>query len=86
MPLDKSFAASYNDGTAATARGAWPAREDNTMAMPLRMLVGAVLGGLLGYALYRFVGCASGACPITSNPWVSTIVGMAIGTMAAGSG
>jgi hypothetical protein len=40
-----------------------------------------VLGGAAGYAYYRFVGCRSGACPITSNPWISTIYGAAIGAM-----
>ncbi len=31
-----------------------------------------VLGGVLGYAYYYYVGCRSGTCPITSNPWIST--------------
>ena len=40
-------------------------------------------GAALGYALYRFVGCSSGACPITANPWTSMIYGMVIGLMIA---
>ena len=51
--------------------------------MIARVVIGAVAGGLLGYGLYRFVGCSSGACPITSNPWVSTIFGMVIGGLSA---
>jgi hypothetical protein len=31
------------------------------------------------------VGCASGACPITSNPWVSTIYGMVMGGLFSGA-
>jgi len=31
-----------------------------------------VLGAALGYAYYHFIGCASGMCPITSNPYIST--------------
>jgi len=31
-----------------------------------------VVGALLGYAYYYYVGCRTGACPITSNPWIST--------------
>lgn len=31
-----------------------------------------VLGGVLGYAYYYYVGCRTGTCPITSNPWIST--------------
>jgi hypothetical protein len=52
--------------------------------MLMRLLIGGLVGGVLGFALYRFVGCASGACPITSNPWVSTIFGVLIGGMFAG--
>jgi hypothetical protein len=37
------------------------------------------LGALGGYAYYYFVGCASGACPISSNPYISTIYGAGIG-------
>ncbi|MEI6972239.1 MAG: DUF6132 family protein [bacterium] len=48
-------------------------------------IVGAVAGGLTGYSLYRFVGCSSGACPLTSNPWMSTIFGILVGGMLAGS-
>lgn len=49
--------------------------------MDLRLIIGLVLGGLLGYAAYRFIGCSSGACPLTANPWVSTIIGMLFGAM-----
>ena len=38
-----------------------------------------VLGALGGYAYYYFIGCASGSCPISSNPWISTAYGMLIG-------
>lgn len=43
--------------------------------------IGAVIGGLLGFAYYRLVGCSTGTCPITSNPWVSTSYGAAIGAL-----
>lgn len=39
----------------------------------------AVLGAVGGYCYYRFVGCASGTCPITSNPHISTLYGGIIG-------
>jgi len=51
--------------------------------MIVRLVIGVGVGGLLGYGLYRFVGCASGTCPITSNPWVSTIFGMVVGGLAS---
>jgi hypothetical protein len=45
----------------------------------MRMVIGAVVGAVLGFAWYKFVGCQSGACPITSNPWISTLYGALIG-------
>ncbi|MBN2008324.1 hypothetical protein JW960_03140 [candidate division KSB1 bacterium] len=41
---------------------------------------GAVaLGAALGFAYYKFIGCSSGTCPITSNPWISTSYGALVG-------
>lgn len=42
-------------------------------------ILGIVLGGIGGYLYYRLVGCSSGACPITSNPWMSILWGIALG-------
>lgn len=53
--------------------------------MTLRIIIGALVGGGLGYALYRFVGCSTGACPLTSNPWISTLYGIVMGALLAGS-
>jgi hypothetical protein len=52
-----------------------------TRVVMIRLVTGGVVGGLLGYGVYRFIGCSSGACPITSNPWVSTFVGMLVGAL-----
>ena len=51
--------------------------------MIARIMIGVVVGGLLGYGVYRFIGCSTGVCPITSNPWISTLFGMIIGGLAA---
>lgn len=40
-----------------------------------------LLGAAGGYAYYYFVGCVSGSCPITSNPWSSTAYGALIGAV-----
>jgi len=32
-------------------------------------------GAILGYSYYYFIGCASGTCPIQSNPYFSTLYG-----------
>ena len=49
--------------------------------MMVRLLLGAIVGGLLGYGVYYFIGCSSGACPITANPWVSILFGVIIGAL-----
>jgi hypothetical protein len=40
-----------------------------------------LLGAAGGFLYYRFVGCKTGTCPITSNPWISTLYGALIGFM-----
>jgi hypothetical protein len=46
----------------------------------------AILGGALaGYLYYFYVGCASGTCPITSNPYISTFWGGMLGFFLIGS-
>ena len=41
-------------------------------------------GGGLGFLSYRLIGCSSGACPLTSNPYISTIYGAVLGALVAG--
>lgn len=53
--------------------------------MILRLVIGAVVGGGLGFAYYKFVGCSSGACPLTSNPIISTLYGSVVGVLLASS-
>ncbi len=53
--------------------------------MVLRYLLGVVIGGALGFGWYKLVGCSSGACPLTSNPYVSIVYGMVVGALVAGS-
>ncbi len=42
-------------------------------------LVGLIIGAIGGYIYYAKVGCVSGTCAITSNPWMSTAWGGAFG-------
>jgi len=37
------------------------------------------IGLLGGYSYYHFIGCYSGTCPITGNPYISTLYGGLIG-------
>lgn len=45
-----------------------------------------LLGGIAGFAYYKFVGCSTGTCPITSNPWISTIYGAVLGFLIGSMG
>jgi hypothetical protein len=50
----------------------------------LKLIIGIILGALVGFAYYRFIGCSSGACPITGNPIISTIYGAVMGALLSG--
>jgi hypothetical protein len=45
----------------------------------LLTLLGMVIGAIGGYIYYAQVGCISGTCAITSNPWMSIAWGGAFG-------
>ena len=50
----------------------------------LKSIIGTILGLIGGYVYYLEVGCKSGSCPISSNPWLSLLWGAAIGYLAGG--
>lgn len=53
--------------------------------MILRIVIGMVAGGGLGFAFYKFVGCSTGTCPLTSSPFTSTLYGAVVGALIATS-
>jgi hypothetical protein len=54
-------------------------RNQKAPVMLVRAVIGIVLGGLGGFGLYRYVGCADGTCLIASSPWGSVIYCMILG-------
>jgi len=47
--------------------------------------IGIIVGAMGGFFYWKFIGCASGACPITSNKYVSTIYGAVMGGLLLSS-
>jgi hypothetical protein len=43
----------------------------------------SLVGAIGGYAYYYFVGCSTGTCPISNNPWISTTYGAGMGFIMA---
>lgn len=50
-----------------------------------KTIIGMLAGGGLGFASYWFIGCSTGACALTSNPYLSTGWGAALGALFVGS-
>ncbi|MFA7227836.1 MAG: DUF6132 family protein [Melioribacteraceae bacterium] len=47
--------------------------------MTIKKVLPVLGGAILGYAFYYFIGCRTGSCPLTGNPYISTLYGAAIG-------
>lgn len=51
----------------------------------MKYVIGIALGAAAGFLYYRYVGCATGSCPITSHPVSSILYGSALGMLIAGA-
>ncbi|MGE5551402.1 MAG: DUF6132 family protein [Bacteroidota bacterium] len=49
----------------------------------LRWFLYPIVGGIAGYLYYRLLGCASGSCPLTSNPVATVLFGVFMGLALA---
>ncbi|WP_013666846.1 MULTISPECIES: DUF6132 family protein [Sphingobacteriaceae] len=45
----------------------------------LSTLIGMTIGAVAGYLYWKFIGCNTGSCAITSNPVNSTLYGAVMG-------
>jgi len=49
----------------------------------IRAIIGGAIGALVGFGIYKFVGCKTGACPLSGNPWIATILWALMGAVMA---
>ena len=61
-----------------------PKLKPRKIPMYVYTIASVVAGGAIGYAYHRIVGCRSGACPITANPYISTLYGALMGFFVGG--
>jgi hypothetical protein len=47
-------------------------------------LIGIAFGAVAGFLYWKFIGCSSGTCAITSKPFNSTLYGAMMGFLVAG--
>jgi len=45
----------------------------------IKSVLSIVIGGIIGFLYYHFVGCSTGSCGITSNPFSSIGLGAFLG-------
>ncbi len=53
------------------------------MKTSVKIAIGILVGSLLGYSYYYFIGCNTGTCPITSTWYVSTLYGAFTGLVVS---
>ncbi len=49
----------------------------------IKRILPVLLGMIVGYAYYYFIGCNNGSCLIQSSPYLSVLYGGAIGLIFA---
>lgn len=49
----------------------------------LKNIAGFIIGAVGGFIYYRTIGCTSGGCAITSNPYMSMLWGGVMGYLLA---
>ncbi len=48
-----------------------------------RLALGILAGALLGFLYWKFVGCKSGTCPLTNNPYKTVVLFSLMGGLLA---
>ena len=53
------------------------------MKQPFKIVLGALAGAAVGAGVGYFGKCASGTCPLTSDPVISAVIFAVLGAMIA---
>lgn len=56
-------------------------KKDIKLAKYFFPVIFALIGAVGGYLYYRLVGCVTGTCAISSDPYISTIYGAVMGIL-----
>lgn len=51
--------------------------------MMIKMIIGIMIGGAIGAVIGYAGSCTTGACPLTSNPWIGGVYGAFLGGLLA---
>jgi hypothetical protein len=49
----------------------------------MKIMIGVLVGGGIGFLIGYFGKCSTGTCPLTSNPWTSMVMGAMVGFISA---
>jgi hypothetical protein len=52
--------------------------------MTIKLLAFVAIGALAGFGYHKLIGCRTGTCPITANPYISTVYGAVMGFLLSG--
>lgn len=47
----------------------------------MKIIISALVGGLIGFGVGCLGRCSTGVCPLTSNPYISTVIGAIVGLL-----
>ena len=50
----------------------------------IKYILGTIIGGAAGFLVYKLIGCSTGACPLTADPFASTLYGATAGFLLSG--
>ncbi|HLO66445.1 MAG TPA: DUF6132 family protein [Holophaga sp.] len=54
-----------------------------TLLLAKRLALGILIGGGLGFAYQKLIGCRTGTCPLTATPLRAILYGAVVGTVWA---